>query len=68
MKKPIAPLPAQEMCMYEQIREDLIKERNEVMAQSNLFENLLEAKNEITLKKVVNEEEIAAQNTKKKQK
>ena len=55
------------MCKYEQIREDIIKERNEAMAQSNFFFNWLEAKNKITLKKVVNEEEIA-QNTKKKQK
>ena len=60
MKKQIAPLPAPEMCIYKQIKEDIIKERNEAMAQSKLFE--------ITLKKVVNEEEIAAQNTKKKQK
>ena len=47
MKKPIAPLPAQEMCMYEQIREDNIKERKEAMGQSKLFKNLLEAENEM---------------------
>ena len=53
MRKPIDPLPVQEMCKYELIREDIIKERNEAMAQSNFFENLLEAKQEMTPKKAV---------------
>ena len=65
---PALPLLAQEMCKYEQIREDIINERNEAMAQCKFFEDLLEAKNEMTQKKAVNKEGIAAKNTKKKQK
>ena len=66
MRKPIAPLPAQEMCRYEQIREDIIKERNEAMAQCKFFENLLEAKTEMKINSAVNQREIAAENDKKK--
>ena len=67
MKKTIAPLTAHEMCKYEQIREDISKERNEAMAQSKFFEICSEAKNVTTLKKAVNEEARAAHNIKKKQ-
>ena len=64
MKKPIAPLPTQEMSWYEQIREEIIKERNEVMAQCKFFANLLEAKNEIHHCKAKNEEENVVKNEK----
>ena len=47
MDKPVSPLPAQEMCLYERIREGNIKEREEAMAKSNFFEDLLEAKKEM---------------------
>ena len=55
MRKPIAPLPSQEMCRQEKIRNNIIKERK-------FFENQFEAKNE--MKSAVNEGEIAAQNDK----
>ena len=66
MKKPVAPLPIQEMSRYEQIREDIIKERNEAMAECKFFENLLEAQNEMNHCKAKNEEENVAKNDKKK--
>ena len=44
MGKPVNPLPAQEMCQYEKIRESIIKEREEAMANCNFFEDLLDAK------------------------
>ena len=56
MKKPIAPLPIQEMSRYEQIREDIIKERNEAMAECKFFKNLSEVKNEMNHCKAKNEE------------
>ena len=49
MDKPVNPLPAREMCLYERIREGNIKEREEAMAKSNFFEDLLEAKKEMGL-------------------
>ena len=44
MGKPVNPLPAREMCQYEKIRESIIKEREEAMANCNFFEDLLDAK------------------------
>ena len=40
MARPIDPLPEQELCAYEQIREDNIKERMEAMAKCNFFDDL----------------------------
>ena len=40
MEKPVAPLPERELCKYERIREDIIREREEAMAKSKFFENL----------------------------
>ena len=54
------------MCRYEQIRENIIKERNEAMAQCKFFENLLEAKTEMKINSAVNQREIAAENDIKK--
>ena len=51
MAKPIDPLPERELCQYEKIRENIIKEREEAMARYNFFENLKEAKREIGLYK-----------------
>ena len=47
MGKPVNPLPVQEMCLYEKIRKDNIKEREEAMANCNFFEDLLEAKSKM---------------------
>lgn len=44
MKVPINPLPEREMCLYEKIREDNIKERMNAMEQSNFFDDLLDMK------------------------
>ena len=44
LKKPIAALPVRELCEYEKIREKNIKERYEAMKKSNFFEELEEAK------------------------
>ena len=49
MDKPVNPLPAREMCLYERIREGNIKEREEAMAKSNFFEDLLDAKKDMGL-------------------
>ena len=47
MAKPVKPLPPREMCQYEKIRERIIKEREEAMANCNFFEDLLEAKSKM---------------------
>ena len=47
MNNPVNPLPVQEMCLYERIREGIIKEREEAMANCKFFEDLLEAKKEM---------------------
>ena len=44
LKKPIAALPVRELCEYEKIREKNIKERYEAMKKSKFFEELEEAK------------------------
>ena len=44
MKKSIAALPIKELCEYEQIREENIKERYEAMKQRIVFEELEDAK------------------------
>ena len=40
MKKPIAALPVKELCEYEKIREENIRERYEAMKQYRFFEEL----------------------------
>ena len=54
MEKPVAPLPKRELCKYERIREDIIKEREEAMAKFKFFENLEKTKQEIGLYKNAN--------------
>ena len=44
MKKPIAALPVKELCEYEKIREENIKERYEAMKQCRFFEELEDTK------------------------
>ena len=51
MAKPIDPLPERELCQYEKIRENIIKEREEAMAKYNFFENLNDTKKDIGLYK-----------------
>ena len=45
--KPMAPLPERELCQYEKIREDIIRERNEAMANFKFFEDLQKTKETI---------------------
>ena len=45
----IDAIPEKELCEYEKIREDIIKERNEAMANCKFFEELIETKKEIGL-------------------
>ena len=40
MKVPINPLPERELCLYEKIREDNIKERINAMEKSKFFDDL----------------------------
>ena len=51
MKKPIQGLPVQKMSKYEQIRLDIIKEREQAMAESGFFDDLLTLKKDIGLLK-----------------
>ena len=46
---PLDPLPERELCQYEKIREDIIKERKEAMAKFNFFDDLENTKKEIGL-------------------
>ena len=47
MKKPIEPMPKQETCAYEMIREQIIKEREEAMEACGFFKVLEEYKKTI---------------------
>ena len=49
MKKPIDSLPVKEMSKYEKIRQDIIKEREQAMAESGFFDDLLKYKKNIGL-------------------
>ena len=44
---PIDPLPERELCQYEQIREDIIRERKGAMDRFNFYEDLKKTKEEI---------------------
>ena len=48
---PLGPLPERELCQYEMIRENNIKEREKAMADSGFFEDMLEYKKKIWLSK-----------------
>ena len=43
------PLPYSELCRYEQIREDIIREREDAMAKFNFYESLDKTKEDIGL-------------------
>ena len=49
--KPIDPFPERELCQYEKIREDIIREREEAMAKFKFYEDLEETKKAIGLSK-----------------
>ena len=56
MDTPVNPLPKRELCKYERIREDIIREREEAMAKCRFFENLEKTKTEIGLYKKASKE------------
>ena len=47
MAIPLEPLPERELCPYEKVRENIIKERENAMIESGFFEDLLKAKKEM---------------------
>jgi hypothetical protein len=47
IQTPMNPLPERELCQYEKIREDIIKEREEAMAKFNFYEDLNKTKDKI---------------------
>ena len=49
MNVPIKPLPQKELCAYEKIREDIIKERAKAMLESGYFDDILDYKKKIGL-------------------
>ena len=51
MKQPINPFPETELCAYEKIRIDIIKEREDAMIESGFFDDLKECKKKIGLLK-----------------
>ena len=51
MLKPIEGLPVQKLSKYEQIRLDIMKERERAMAESGFFDDLLRFKKNIGLLK-----------------
>ena len=55
MKIPIDPLPESELCPYEKLRENNIKERLEAMRKCGFFEDLDSYKKDIGL---INDEEL----------
>jgi hypothetical protein len=49
MAIPVAPIPEKELCAYEKIRDDIIKEREAAMAKCNFFEDLDQLKKDVGL-------------------
>ena len=47
MKLPIPPIPDRQLCPYEQLREDNIKEREDAMKKCGFFDDLKDTKKEI---------------------
>ena len=43
----VHPRPERQLCRYEQIREDIVRERKEAMAKCNFFEDLHTTKTKI---------------------
>ena len=57
MDNPIEPLPERELCLYEQIRENNIKERQDAMRECGFFEDLEATKRDIGLLRDINEKQ-----------
>ena len=55
MANPIDPLPEHELCEYEKVRENIIKEREKAMIESGFFEDLMSLKKEIGFPECKNE-------------
>ena len=49
MAIPVAPAPEKELCAYEKIKEDIIKEREAAMAKCNFFDDLDQLKKDVGL-------------------
>jgi hypothetical protein len=47
MAIPLEPLPERELCPYEKLRENIIKEREKAMIESGFFEDLLKTKKDM---------------------
>ena len=43
----LEPLPERELCPYEKLRENIIKEREKAMIESGFFEDLLKTKKDM---------------------
>ena len=57
MQQPVNPLPERKLCQYEIIREEIIREREELMAKFEFMENQKKTKEEIGLYKKADKEE-----------
>ena len=67
MNKPVQPLPERELCQYEKIREDNIKERKEAMAKCHFFDDLHEVKKDIGFFRNIKEKEVVENEVKAKE-
>ena len=45
---PMEPLPKRDLCEYEKIREQIISERKQYMAKFNFYENIEQAKKDMS--------------------
>ena len=62
---PVAPAPEKELCAYEKIREDIIKEREAAMAKCKFFEDLDQLKKDVGFETKDNKEAIKRKPKKK---
>ena len=68
MAIPVAPIPEKELCPYEQMREDNIKEREAAMAECKFFESLNCMKKEMGLTNNAKKDEVNENKQKRKTK
>ena len=68
MAVPIDPLPERELCQYEKIRDDIIREREEAMAKCKYFDDLQSFKKEIGFYRNVKEIYIKARRKRSRRK
>ena len=67
MATPIDPLPEHELCEYEKVRENNIKEREKAMIENGFFEDLMSLKKEIGFQECKNEKKIEKKKGAKRQ-